>query len=111
MSDGTIYMPPGVGTTLGLVTGDGSNVNDIRFSDNILHLTKRIEGWIINNYPQVYENAGQLGYHFKEPISFVLSATQPGVYWDILEPNSHFRFRIWQDEVCKADSDNAASSV
>ena len=43
MSDGTIYMAPGVGNTLGLVTGDGSNVNDMRFADKIKYMVEWVE--------------------------------------------------------------------
>ena len=111
MSDGTIYMPPGVGNTLGLVTGDGSNFNDIRFADKMRELTKQVEERIVKDYLQVREDARQQGYHFKEPVSFVLSGTQPDVYWDILEPNSHYRFRIWRDDVYEADSENTGSSA
>ena len=99
MSDGTIYVPPGVGNTLGLVTGDGSNFNDIRFADRMRELTKRVEERIAKDYLQVREDARQQGYHFKEPVSFVLLRTQLDVYWDIMEPNSHYWFRIWQDDV------------
>ena len=107
MSDGTVYVPPGVGNTLGLVATDGSSINDTRFADKIRELTKLVEEWIVDDYLQIHENARQLGYQFIRPVSFVLAQTQPGVYWDILEPNSHFRFRIWQDDVYKADSHKA----
>ena len=99
MSDGTIYIAPGVGNTLGLVTGDGSNVNDIRFADKIHYLSEKLEKRIIEDYPQIRENARQLGFHFKEPVTLVLSGTQPDVYWDILEPTSNFQFRIWQSDL------------
>ena len=111
MSDGTVYMPPGVENTLGLVTGDDSNINDTRFSDKIRLLTKWVEETVVGHYLQVCVIAGRLGYHFKEPVSFVLAETQPDVYWDILETNSLFQFRIWLDDVCKADFDNMASSA
>ena len=103
MSDGFIYMPPGVGNTLGLVATDGSNVNDTRFADRIYRLTKLVEKQITGDYPRIYENARQLGYHFKEPVSFVLSQIQLGLYWGILEPSSRYWFRIWQDDVYKAN--------
>ena len=94
MPDGTIYVPPGVGNTLGLVTATGSSVNDTRFADRIHALTKLVEDRIVDDYVQIRENARQLGYRFNEPVSFVLARTLPDVYWDILEPNSNFRFRI-----------------
>ena len=99
MSDGTVYIPPGVGNTLGLVATDGSNINDTRFADQIHQLTKMVEERIVDSYLQIHRNARQLGYQFSEPVSFVLAQTKPGVYWDILEPNSQFQFRIWQDEL------------
>ena len=99
MSDGTIYTPPGVRNTLGLVTGDGSNVNDIRAADRIWWLTNQVEESVVKDYRRICENARQLGFHFKEPVSFLLAKTQPDVYWDILEPTSRFRFRIWQNDV------------
>ena len=102
MSDGTVYMPPGVGNTLGLVATDGSSVHDTRFADEVQRLAKLVEKLIIEDYPRTYGNARQLGYHFKEPVSFVLSQTKLGVYWDILEPNSRYRFRIWRDDLDKA---------
>ena len=102
MSDGTVYMPPGVGNTLGLVATDGSSVHDTRFADEVQRLAKLVEMRIIEDYPRTYGKARQLGYHFKEPVSFVLSQTKLGVYWDILEPNSRYRFRIWRDDVDKA---------
>ena len=99
MADGTVYMPPGVGKTLGLVATDGSNVNDTRFADEVYRLIKLVEQRIIEDYPRIYENARQLGYHLKQPVAFMLSQTQPGVYWDILEPNSRFRFRVWRKDL------------
>ena len=108
MSDGTVYMPPGVGNTLGLVATDGSSVHDTRFADEIHRLAKLVEKWIIEDCQRTYENARKLGYHFKEPVSFVLSQTQLGVYWDILEPNSRYRFRVWQDDVYRASSNRTA---
>ena len=101
MADGTVYMPPGVGNTLGLVATDGSSVHDTRFADEVQRLAKLVEMRIIEDYPRTYEKARQLGYHFKEPVSFVLSQTKLGVYCDILEPNSRYRFRIWRDDVDK----------
>ena len=108
MSDGTVYIPPGVGNTLGLVATDGSSINDTRFADQIHQLTKMVEERIVDSYLQIHKNARQLGYQFNEPVSFVLAQTQPGVYWDILEPNSHFRIRIWQDDLYTTDSHEAA---
>ena len=108
MSDGTVYMPPGVGNTLGLVATDGSSVHDTRFADEIHRLAKLVEEWIIEDYQRTYENARKLGYHFKEPVSLVLSQTQLGVYWDLLEPNSRYRFRVWQDDVHRASANRTA---
>ena len=99
MADGTVYMPPGVGKTLGLVATDGSNVNDTRFADEVYRLTKLVEQRINEDYPRIYDNARQLGYHLKQPVSFLLSQTHPDVYWDILEPSSHFRFRVWRKDL------------
>ncbi len=92
-------MPPGVGKTLGLVATDGSNINDTRFADEIFRLTKLVEQRIIEDYPRIHEGARQLGYHLKQPVSFILSQTQLGIYWDILEPNSRFQFRVWQKDL------------
>ena len=108
MSDGTVYMPPGVGNTLGLVATDGSSVNDTRFTDWLHESTKLVEGRIRDDYRRIHENARKLGYQFSEPVSFVLAQTQPGVYWDILEPNSRFRFRIWSADLYDARSDKTA---
>ena len=105
MSDGTVYAPPGVGNTLGLVSTDGSSVTDARFADRIRALTKLVEENIVNDYVQIRENARQLGYRFNEPVSFVLAKTLPDVYWDILEPNSRFRFRIWSNDLSVARLD------
>ena len=102
------YMPPRVGNDLGLVATDGSSVHDTRFADEVQRLAKLVEMRIIEDYPRTYEKARQLGYHFKEPVSFVLSQTKLGVYWDILEPNSHYRFRIWRDDVDKAALDTGS---
>ena len=99
VADGTVYMPPGVGKTLGLVATDGSNVNDTRFADEVYRLTKQVEQRIVEDYPRIYASARQLGYHLQQPVSFLLSQTQPGVYWDILEPNSHFQFRVWRKDI------------
>lgn len=104
MSDGTVYMPPGVGNTLGLVATDGSNINDTRFADWLHELTKRVEERIRDDYRRIHECARKLGYQFSEPVSFVLAQTQPDVYWDILEPNSRFRFRIWSADLYEAGS-------
>ena len=108
MSDGTVYVPPGVGNTLVTVATDGSSVNDTRFADWLHRLTKLIEERIRDDYPRIHENARKLGYQFSEPVSFVLARAQPSVYWDILEPNSRFSFRIWLDDLPKAGSDESA---
>ena len=107
MSDGTVYMPPGVGNTLGIVATDGSSVNDTRFADCLHELTKLVEERIRDDYRRIHENARKLGYQFSEPVSFVLAHTQPDVYWDILEPNSRFRFRIWSVDLYESGSDKA----
>ena len=107
MSDGTVYMPPGVGSTLGIVATDGSSVNDTRFADWVHELTKLVEERIRDDYRRIHENARKLGYQLSEPVSFVLAQTQPGVYWDILEPNSRFSFRICLDDLRKAGSDES----
>ena len=86
MSDGTVYAPPGVGNTLGIVATDGSSAHDTRFADWLHELTKLVEERIRDDYRQIYENARKLGYYFKEPVSFVLLQTQVGVYCDILSP-------------------------
>ena len=108
MSDGTVYVPPGVGNTLGLVATDGSNINDTRFADWVHGLTKLVEERIRDDYRQIHENARKLGYQLNEPVSFVLAHTQPGVSWDILEPKSRFSFRIWLDDLRKAGPDDSA---
>ena len=108
MSDGTVYMPPGVGNTLGLVATDGSSVNDTRFAGRLRELTKLVEERIVDEYRRIHENARKLGYQFKEPVSFVLAQTLPDIYWDIFEPNSRFRFRIWSADLFVAGSDKTA---
>ena len=108
MSDGTVYVPPGVGNTLGIVATDGSSANDTRFADWVHGLTKLVEERIRDDYRRIRENARKLGYQLNEPVSFVLAHTQPAVYWDILEPNSRFSFRIRLDDLHKAGSDESA---
>ena len=108
MSDGTIYMPPGIGNTLGLVTGDGSNVNDIRAADRIWRLTEQVEEKITRDFPRITESARHLGFHLREPVSFRLAKTRTDVYWDILEPNTQFRFRVWVNDLFKPDSSRMA---
>ena len=108
MSDGTVYVPHGVGNTLGIVATDGSSINDTRFADWLHDPTKRVEDRMRDDYRRIHENARKLGYQFTEPISFVLAQTQPGVYWDILEPKSRFRFQIWSADLYEAGSDKTA---
>ena len=108
MSDGTVYMPPGVGNTLGIVATDGSSVNDTRFADWLHELTKLVEERIRNDYRRIHDNARKLGYQFIEPVSFVLAHTQPRVYWDILEPDSRFQFRLWSADLYESGSDETA---
>ena len=89
VSDGTVYIGPGLGTT-----GDGTNVADIMFADRTVRATNRIEARIANELPLIREGAKQQGYHFKSPVTFVLWAVQFGDYWDILERGTNYRFRL-----------------
>ena len=88
MADGTIYIEPGIGRTMG-----GLHWNDLRAADDIRRFTKRVETQVANEWPHIVDNARKLGYFPKEPVSLVMLKTIPNLHWDILDPESGYRFR------------------
>ena len=94
VDDGTVYMPPGMGTT-----GDGTHIDDLMFSNRVSRTVARVEKHVVENYTAIADNAKRLGYHFKEPVSFVLWEARFGAHWDILEPQTNYRFRIQESDV------------
>ena len=89
VEDGTVYMPPGMGTT-----GDGTHTDDLTFADNASRSVAQIEKYIVDGYASIKDNARCLGFHFREPVSFVLGAVQLGNYWDVREVQTGYRFRV-----------------
>ena len=88
MADGTIYIEPGIGRTMG-----GLHWNDLSAADDIRRFTKRVETQVANEWPHIIENARRLGYFPKEPVSLTMLETIPNLHWDILDPESGYRFR------------------
>ena len=88
MADGTIYIEPGIGRTMG-----GLHVNDLRAADDIHRFTETVEAQVTNEWPHIIENARRLGYFLKEPVSLLMVETIPHLHWDILDPESGYRFR------------------
>jgi len=89
MEDGTFYIEPGIGRTSG-----GLHVQDLMRADKVNRLTDWVQGVISQTWTEICDNARKLGYHFKPPVSLKLFETVPRQYWDILEPESGYRFRI-----------------
>ena len=89
MGDGTIYIEPGIGRTLG-----GLHVQDLMMADKVNRITDWVEGAISETWPEISDNARKLGYHFKLPVSLTLYETVPSEHWEILEPESGYRFRV-----------------
>ena len=72
MADGTIYIEPGIGRTMG-----GLHWNDLSAADDIRRFTKRVETQVANEWPHIIENARRLGYFPKEPVSLTMLETNP----------------------------------
>ena len=88
MADGTIYREPGIGRTMG-----GLHFDDLTDADDIRRFTKRVEAQVANEWPHIMKNARRLGYFLKEPVSLSMLKTIPNLYWDIVDPESGYRFR------------------
>ena len=88
MADGTIYIEPGIGRTMG-----GLHWNDLGAADDIHRFTETVEAQVTNEWPHIIENARRLGYFLKEPVSLLMVETIPHLHWDILDPESGYRFR------------------
>ena len=89
MEDGTFYIEPGIGRTMG-----GLHARDLMMADKIRRITNWVEREISKTWAEISGNARMLGYHFKLPVSLTLYATVPYEHWDILEPESGYRFRV-----------------
>ena len=89
MEDGTFYMEPGVGRTMG-----GLHVQDLMRANKISHIADWVQREISETWAEISDNARILGYHFKQPVSLKLFETAPYQYWDILEPETCYVFRI-----------------
>ena len=90
MQDGTVYMPPGFGTT-----GDGTNPLDLIEINRIIRSAKQAEERIRKEYVVIRNNAMKLGYHFKDNALFTLSQYVPNFCRDILETETGYRFRVY----------------
>ena len=89
MGDGTFYIEPGIGGTMG-----GLHAQDLMRADDIGRIADRVEAIISDTWKHVSDSARKLGYHFKTPVSLTLYQTVPHVYWEILDRESGYRFRI-----------------
>ena len=90
MQDGTVYMPPGFGTT-----GDGTNPLDLIAINRIMKSARRAEEFVEKEYVTIRENARKLGYHFRDDARFTLSGYDHDFCWDILETETGYRFRVY----------------
>ena len=90
MQDGTVYMPPGFGTT-----GDGTNVMDLLSINRIIRSATKVEERVRAEYSTIRENARKLGYHFKDDALFTLSGYSHDFCWDIIETETGYRFRVY----------------
>ena len=90
MQDGTVYVPPGFGTT-----GDGTNPLDLLEIDRITRSARRAEELVGKEYVTIRENARKLGYHFRDNVQFTLLGYVPDFCWDILETETGYRFRVY----------------
>ena len=89
LADGTVYIEPNIGTF-----GDGTHWDDLTFANRTTRAARMIEQRVHDNYPQIRENARRVGCHFRTPPTFTLRAFLLGKYWDILEPETGYWFRI-----------------
>ena len=88
MEDGTVYIEPGIGRTLG-----GLHVQDLQKADELKRIASWVERTISENWEQISDNARRQGYHLKPNASLSLCETVPHLYWDILDRESGYRFR------------------
>ena len=90
MQDGTVYMPPGGGTT-----GDATNVMDRLRIKRIIESARGAEECLRKEYGTIRENARTLGYHFKDEASSTLSVYYPNYgWWVMLETETGYGFRV-----------------
>ena len=71
----------------------GLHFDDLTDADDIRRFTKRVEAQVANEWPHIMKNARRLGYFLKEPVSLSMLKTIPNLYWDIVDPESGYRFR------------------
>ena len=90
MPDGTIYIDPGVGLTSGR-----EHFLDLRDADKIKRTAAFVESQIEANWREISANAQKQGFHFNRRASLSLLRTNPLEYWDVIEPESRYFFRIY----------------
>lgn len=90
MQDGTVYVPPGFGTT-----GDGTNPLDLLEISRIIRSATEVEDRVKRDYIAIRDDARKLGYHFKDDALFILAGYAHNFLWDILETETGYRFRVY----------------
>ena len=88
MQDGTAYLEPGLGNTTG-----GVHINDLRWANNVCRIAEAVEGQILRDWQIIVDGAKKQGYHLRETEPLLLANTAPFLYWDIIDPESGYRFR------------------
>ena len=71
----------------------GLHWNDLSAADDMRRFAERVETQIASDWLHIVENAKRLGYFLKEPVSLTMLETIPNLHWDILDPESGYRFR------------------
>lgn len=89
MPDGTIYMEPSLGLTSG-----GEHVLDLMDANRIKRAADSVESEIEANWSEISDNAQKQGFHFKGEVALSLLRTIPLEYWDVIESESGYWFRI-----------------
>ena len=90
MPDGTIYMEPGLG-----LTGGGDHCLDLMDANRVKRTAALVESRIAANWKEISANARKQGFHFNGRVSLSLFRTSPFRYWDVIEPESRYFFRIY----------------
>ncbi len=92
MADGTIYIEPGIGRTSG-----GEHFLDLMDADKIKRTADHVQSKIESNWKSISTNARTLGYHFNGRVRLRLLRTVPFMYWDVIDPESGYLFRVYPD--------------
>ena len=93
MKDGTIYHEPQFGNM-----SNGAHVMDLRWADRVRRVSTIIEDQIKGDWQTIVKDARSQGYYLSSTEPLLLLRTSLDSYWDIIDPESGYRFRRYVAE-------------